>query len=291
MNKPKIVGIGELLWDVMPSGKRIGGAPLNFAFYAAQADADAAVVSAIGYDLLGDELAKDITGLGVDVSAVSRNNYPTSTVKVKFAKMGVPTYVISEGVAWDYLFPTQIALAKVQQADAICWGSLAQRSPISQKTILQLVDITSKKTLRIFDINLRLQYYTRELIEQSIRRCNILKLNEEELPIVCNLFKIVNNSIDVQIQKLLHMFSLQFVVYTRGADYSEVVGKDFYSVIPTPKRNVIDTVGAGDSFTATFTTELLYGYSPKICHQRAVDVAACVCMHNGAIAPITTKFK
>ena len=159
MGKPKIVGIGELLWDVLPAGRRLGGAPVNFAFYAQEQGAEACIVSAVGQDASGDELLGGIAALGLGVRAVQRNAHPTSTVEVTLDAAGVPAYRIREQVAWDYIERTAEADAAVAGAAVVCWGSLAQRNAVSRRTILALVDAAPVGCLRLFDINLRLNYY------------------------------------------------------------------------------------------------------------------------------------
>jgi fructokinase len=283
MKPPKIVGIGELLWDELPKGRRIGGAPLNFAYYASQTGADAAVISAIGSDASGDDLAAGIAGLGVDVSPVQRNGHPTGHVGVELQGNGVPAYNIFENVAWDFISEEPAAFELVRDASAVCWGSLAQRNPVSRKSILAFVDAAPKDALRVFDINLRQHYFSRAVIEDSLRRADILKLNEDELPVVCDMFSIDKES-ETRFQELLSRFALKYVIYTQGADGSEVHGTCSKSFIPTPKVHVADTVGAGDSFTAAFVSSLLRGRSVERCHRNAVDISAFVCTQDGAIA-------
>ena len=188
MGKPKIVGIGELLWDVLPAGRRLGGAPVNFAFYAQEQGAEACIVSAVGQDASGDELLGGIAALGLGVRAVQRNAHPTSTVEVTLDAAGVPAYRIREQVAWDYIERTAEADAAVAGAAVVCWGSLAQRNAVSRRTILALVDAAPVGCLRLFDINLRLNYYDERIVRDSLERADILKLNEDELPVVARFF-------------------------------------------------------------------------------------------------------
>lgn len=188
MGKPKIVGIGELLWDVLPAGRRLGGAPVNFAFYAQEQGAEACIVSAVGQDASGDELLGGIAALGLGVRAVQRNAHPTSTVEVTLDAAGIPAYRIREQVAWDYIERTAEADAAVAGAAVVCWGSLAQRNAVSRRTILALVDAAPVGCLRLFDINLRLNYYDERIVRDSLERADILKLNEDELPVVARFF-------------------------------------------------------------------------------------------------------
>ena len=194
MGKPKIVGIGELLWDVLPAGRRLGGAPVNFAFYAQEQGAEACIVSAVGQDASGDELLGGIAALGLGVRAVQRNAHPTSTVEVTLDAAGVPAYRIREQVAWDYIERTAVADAAVAGAAVVCWGSLAQRNAVSRRTILALVDAAPVGCLRLFDINLRLNYYDERIVRDSLERADILKLNEDELPVVARFFGLSRSS-------------------------------------------------------------------------------------------------
>ena len=286
MKKPKIVGIGELLWDVLPGGRRMGGAPVNFAFYAREGGADAHVVSAVGMDESGTELLDRISRLGIDTSAVERNDHPTSTVEVTLDGAGVPTYRIREEVAWDYIVQTPATDAAVAGADAICWGTLAQRNAVSRDNIAKIIAAAPKTCLRLFDINLRLDYYDETIIRQSLEAADILKLNEDELPIVARYFSLGNDP-EQAIRQLLKRFALRYVVFTEGSRGSRITaagGETSY--METPRVEVADTVGAGDAFTAAFAISLLKGLPLAACHRRAVEVAAFVCTQHGAITPL-----
>lgn len=291
MKKHKIVGIGELLWDVLPGGKRMGGAPVNFAFYTHVLGAEASVVSAIGNDASGDELLAQLATLGLDLSALQRNDHPTSRVEVVLDATGVPTYNICENVAWDYISCTQQALETLSNADAVCWGSLAQRAATSKASILQLVDAAPDTCLKVFDINLRLNYYDRTGVLGSIERADILKLNEDELPIVAR-FCGIEGDVEQQLARIIERYALRYIVFTEGAKQSRVMDASGHlSTLATPHVTVADTVGAGDSFTATFTTLLLQGLPMEECHRCAVEVSAYVCTQQGAIAPLPEKLR
>jgi len=291
MEKPKIVGIGELLWDVLPAGRRLGGAPVNFAFYAQEQGAEARVVSAVGRDASGGELLGGIAALGLDVRAVQRNERPTSTVEVTLDAAGVPAYRICEQVAWDYIERTPQAEAAVADADAVCWGTLAQRSEVSRRSILALIDAAPKECVRLFDINLRLDYYDERIVGDSLERADVLKLNEDELPVVARMFGLEGSG-EQCIAQLADRFALRYVVFTEGGRGSRVTAADGRtSYLPTPRVAVADTVGAGDSFTATFAASLMQGLPMEECHRRAVAVAAFVCTQHGAIAPLAEFMK
>ncbi len=272
-----VVAIGELLWDLLPSGKCIGGAPLNFAYWVTRGGCRGAIISALGGDSLGDELREDINDLGVDLSALQVNTSPTGTVEVVLSAEGEPSYIIHEGVAWDNIVDSQDAYRLVREADAVCWGSLAQRTQECREAILRLIDASPENCLKVFDINIRQSFYSWETLEKSLQRADVLKLNEDELPIVLEIFG------ESEIEGLMKRFQLEYVILTEGAKQSTVIGAGVCSVIPTPKVDVVSTVGAGDSFTATFVAEYLAGTPVPEAHRKAVEVSADVCTRAGAI--------
>ena len=286
MKQPKIIGIGEIVWDMLPQGKQLGGAPLNFAFFAKELGAEAYAISAIGEDALGDETLEKAKATGVDISLVQRNSLPTSRVLVTLDGNGIPQYEIVEGVAWDAINCGDQEKALVREADVICWGSLAQRSEGSRKSVLAMIDAAKEECIKVFDINIRQHFYNREIIEASLERADILKLNEDELPLVAELFGLDGSTIEVVVA-LIARYSLRYVVLTCGAAFSEVYdATGVVSHIATPKVEVADTVGAGDSFTATFVTLLLQQRPVTEAHAKAVEVSAFVCTQHGAIAPL-----
>ena len=282
----KILGIGELVWDVFPSGKQLGGAPVNFAYFAKELGAEAYPVAALGSDELGDEAMEVVRPSGLKLDFIQRNSLPTSRVLVTTDEEGVPQYEIVENVAWDAMECTPEILDLASQADVICWGSLAQRSRKSRESILAMVDAAPENCLRVFDINLRQKFYSKEVIEESLKRADILKLNEDELPVVSEIFAVEGSEAD-QIAHIIKRFSLRSIIYTQGAVCSEVYDvSGLVSRMDTPKVKVADTVGAGDSFTATYVTSILLGKTPAQAHELAVKVAAYVCTQNGAINPL-----
>ena len=286
MNKPIVVGMGEALWDVLPDGKKIGGAPANFAFHAGQAGMDSRVVSAVGTDALGEEALATLEGKGLNIEAVARVDFPTGVVNVSLGEQGIPQYDICEGVAWDNI-PFTPALANLaSQAQAVCWGSLAQRNEVSRKTIFNFLDAmpSDEERLKVFDINLRQQFYTLEIIEASCRRANVLKINDEELVLVSEMLRLGAGSPEVQCRSLMERYGLRILVLTCGANGSYVFTPVETSYRVTPKVQVADTVGAGDSFTATLVGELLRNTPVGVAHEHAVEVAAYVCTQQGAMA-------
>lgn len=282
----KILGIGELVWDVFPSGKQLGGAPVNFAYFAKELGAEAYPVAALGNDELGDEAMEVVRPSGLKLDFIQRNSLPTSRVLVTTDEEGVPQYEIVENVAWDAMECTPEILDLASQADVICWGSLAQRSRKSRESILAMVDAAPENCLRVFDINIRQNFYSAEIIHESLNRADILKLNEDELPIVSEIFNIEGTQAE-QIASIISKYNLKSVIFTQGAVCSEVYdAAGLVSRMETPKVNVADTVGAGDSFTATYITAVLLGKSIAEAHALAVKVAAFVCTQNGAINPL-----
>lgn len=286
MRPLKVIAIGEIVWDMLPTGKQLGGAPLNFAFFAKELGAEAYAISAIGCDALGDETLEAASQTEVCLDYVQRNALPTSRVLVSLDERGVPQYEIVEGVAWDAIECPDEAVALMRDAAVVCWGSLAQRSATSRTSVARMLAAAPREAIKVFDINIRQHYYCREVIEESLGHATILKLNEDELPLVASILGLEGDTRQ-QIEALLEHYSLRYVIYTHGADFSEVYSaQGDYSHIATPKVEVADTVGAGDSFTAVFVTSLLQGSTVAEAHALAVEVAAYVCTQAGAINPL-----
>ncbi len=281
--KKKIVGLGEVLWDMLPDGKKLGGAPCNFAYHAAQVgDNEGWGVSAVGNDELGQEILDNLKEKGVKF-IIPVIDKPTGTVKVTLDEKGVPNYEICKGVAWDYIpfTPDMEALAK--ECDAVCFGALAQRNKESYDTIHKFLEAVPEKTLKVFDINLRQDFYSKEVIEKSLKIANILKINDDEVAVIKDMFGMMDMSDEEALRKIKDEYGLQMVVETMGAVGSYVFADGETSWVPTPKVEVADTVGAGDSFTGAFISELLNGKSISDAHKKAVEVSAFVCTRNGAM--------
>jgi fructokinase len=274
-----IIGIGELLWDVLPSGKKAGGAPVNFAFHASQTGADAYAISALGKDSLGDELLQELNNNGIKY-LVEKVSYPTGTVDVKLDN-GIPHYTINENVAWDYIPLTDTMKQLAVQADAICFGTLAQRNHVSRNTTIELLKLAENCVYKLYDINLRQHFYSKELIENSLLYANAFKINEEEIEILKDLF-----SLRMENEQVCHWFisqyNLKLVILTAGSSYSTVCTFGETSTIETPRINVADTVGAGDCFSGVLITSLLIGKTLAEAHRMAVNAAAHVCSFPGA---------
>ena len=286
--RPLIAGIGELLWDVLPSGKMLGGAPCNFVYHAMQAGCGGYVISAIGKDELGDELLKVVHELMINNQYIQVNDFPTSTVTVMLNDKGHPNYTIHENVAWDHIQMTPEILKFSQDLDAVCFGSLAQRNLQSKSSIQSFLSLLRKDCIKVFDINLRQKYYSKGIIKRSCEVADIVKLNNDELPVISRYFGF-KGVIEMQLKQLLRYFSLRYVVYTMGEKGSIIMGKDEHSYLEAPKVVVADTVGAGDAFTGILTAGLLRGFSLLAVHKKATEIAAYVCTQKGATPDFIDK--
>ena len=284
MKKRYVVGLGEVLWDVLPEGKKLGGAPANFAYHAGQflGQDETIAISALGEDKLAEETIEALGEHGLNC-LLPRVPYPTGTVQVTLAEGGIPTYDIKENVAWDNI-PFNDEIQEVaRDCRAVCFGSLAQRNIVSRTTIQKFLDATPGDCLKIFDINLRQQFYTKEIIQDSIRRCNILKINDEELVLIGRMFGYPGLDIENKCWLILGKYDLDMLVLTCGTNGSYVFTPGNVSFQETPKVQVADTVGAGDSFTGSFVASILSGLSVPEAHKKAVEVSAFVCTQNGAM--------
>lgn len=277
-----IVGIGEILWDVFPEGKVLGGAPANFAYHVSQFGLEGFAVSAIGRDALGAEIMQVLNEKQLKTQ-ISATDYPTGVVQVTLDGKGIPNYEIREQVAWDYIPFTPELEALAGQTKALCFGSLAQRSEVSRTTIKRFVSAVPTDAMKIFDINLRQHFYNKALIQESLKLCNVLKINDEELVLLAELFECDCEPDEATARKLMRDYALDIVVLTKGTAGSHVFTADESSFMPTPIVTVADTVGAGDSFTAAFTASLLKGRSVTQAHEKAVEVSAFVCTQHGAM--------
>ena len=287
MNNTIVVGIGEALWDVLPEGKKIGGAPANFAYHVSQFGLPSRVVSAVGEDKLGAEILDNFREKKLNCM-IEQVPYPTGTVQVELDAEGVPCYDIKEGVAWDNIPYTNALEGLAHCTRAVCFGSLAQRSIVSRETINRFLDAmpVTDETLKIFDVNLRQGFYTKEILCNSFQKCNILKINDEELVTVSRMFGYPGIDLQDKCWILLAKYNLKMLILTCGVNGSYVFTPGNVSFVETPKVEVADTVGAGDSFTATFVAALLKGMSITEAHRLAVEVSAFVCTQNGAMPVI-----
>lgn len=288
--KRLVVGLGEVLWDMLPEGRKIGGAPVNFAYHAGQFGIDTMAVSAIGNDKLGEDTIAEMNGKHLNHIFPSVP-YPTGSVQVSLDEKGVPAYDIKENVAWDNIPFTNEIESVARSCRAVCFGSLAQRNAVSRNTIRKFIESTPSGCIRIFDINLRQNFYTSNVIRDSLELCNILKINDEEIMLVSRMFNYDSSNIENVCRTIMEGFSLEMVILTCGTKGSYIFTKGGVSFMPTPKVNVADTVGAGDSFTGSFCAAILRGLPVAEAHKKAVEVSAYVCTQNGAMPEIPESMK
>ncbi|HUJ30958.1 MAG TPA: carbohydrate kinase [Candidatus Acidoferrum sp.] len=278
-----IVGLGEVLWDLLPQGKQLGGAPANFAYMASLLGHRGVVASRAGTDQLGQELTRKLADLSLDRSFLQFDSgRATGTVKVHLDAGGQPAYEITQNVAWDFLewWPEWQRLAA--EADAICFGSLAQRSPQSRATIRAFLSGARPSALRIFDVNLRQEFYSADVLSESLRLANVAKLNDLELRVVIEELKLEFGSERSAAETLRRAFGLKLVCITRGVNGSVLVAENESDEHPGFPVRVADSVGAGDAFTAALAHHLLAGSSLKTTNEAANRMGAWVASHSGA---------
>jgi fructokinase len=281
--KHRVIGLGEVLWDVFPDGPRFGGAPANFACHAAQCGADVFVVSRVGEDELGEEAISFLSRQGVHTSAITRaRDLPTGAVQVELDEAGSPRYEIAAPVAWDAIEWSAGVADLAATANAVCFGTLAQRSNPSRGTILDFLRATPDEALRVFDVNLRQSFYSAETIRASLRLCNVLKLNDVELPIVAEACGASGWSPEVQMRVLCERYALRLAAMTRGPEGAVIVAPAQVSQCAGFRTQVRDSVGAGDAYTAVLTIGLLAGWELDAINEHACRVAAYACSQPGA---------
>ncbi len=287
MTRPVVVGLGEVLWDVLPDGDHFGGAPANVALHAAALGAEAWLVSAVGRDARGNAALARLDAAGVQRGAVPQlSEHPTGVVRVTLDRAGHPVYDIASASAWDHV-PWSAAVQEVaERADAIAFGSLAQRAPVSRATIRRAVAATRDAAWRLFDVNLRQDYYDAEVLTTSLEHANAVKLNDEELPVVARLCGLSAAPPVDQLRALCDRFALRLAALTRGPCGAVLVTPDQVCESVAPPTVVADTVGAGDAFTATLLIGMLAGRPLDEVSRRANAVASYVCSQPGATPPI-----
>jgi len=280
--RPIAVGIGELLWDVLPEGKQLGGAPFNFARHCAQLGLDAFPVSRVGIDELGNEALSLLESWGVETAYVSKDTISeTGTVQVAFDVEGKPSYEIRDGAAWDSLTLSDELLELAPRVDVVCFGTLAQRNECSQRAIYGFLDRMRPDALKLFDVNLRQAFYSSTVLEESLQRATVLKLSDEELPILKKIFSL-EGSVEDQLIGLKERFGLKLIAYTRGAGGSLLVNASSTDDHLGQTVEMEDTIGAGDSFAATLCVGLIAGWPLPKLNENANKVAAYVCSQRGA---------
>lgn len=289
-SQPLVVGVGEVLWDLLPSGKQLGGAPANFAYHAQQLGARSALISAVGRDALGDEILGRLRQLGIDTHSIAVDDqHPSGTVSVNLDSAGVPSYVIHENVAWDFLYFDDALRALAGTADVICFGTLAQRSRLSGSCIMDV--LTHTNALTIFDINLRQHYFTREIVQNSLREAAVLKINDEEVAVLARLLGL-RGAEDLR-RMLFDRYPLRLIAVTRGGKGSVLYPRDGqpHEHPGSAVTKLADTVGAGDAFTAALAIGLLRGEPLDRINDAANRLAAYVCSQRGATPPIPAELR
>ncbi len=281
-----IAGIGELLWDVFGSEEKLGGAPANFAWHAANLGAQAHIISTVGSDPRGDLAREKLKQAGLTTATIAVDpHHQTGFVKATIDSNGIAHYLFPDDVAWDYLQLTAAARNISDKLDAITFGTLAQRARQSRALIHSLLAELPQKCLRIYDINLRQNFYNRNIIESSMQLADIIKLNEEELPVLTKLFSLNGNK-ETQLKTLLAKYRLKLAILTFGGEGSLLVTPTEKDRHPGMKTKIVDTVGAGDSFTAAAIIDFMKGRSLAEINDHANHVAAFVCEHQGAMVKL-----
>lgn len=288
---PKIiVGIGEVLWDMLPGGKQLGGAPANFAYHAKALGSDNSVsyiISAIGNDTLGTEIQSQLNKLNINHTHLHISNaLKTGSVSVSLDNQGLPGYTIEQNVAWDFI--PKIPDNFQHPIDAICFGTLAQRSPVSRESIQNFLATLPETTLKIFDINLRQSFFSQKIIESSLTLANIFKINDDELKIISKLLNIPGNE-EQQLKTISRRYTIKLGILTRGSSGSLLYTENNTSVHPGFKIKSKDTVGAGDAFTAAVVIGLLKGFELDKINDCANQIASYVCSRSGATPELPAK--
>ena len=278
-----VVGIGEILWDLMLEGRRLGGAPANFIYHCHRLGAEGIVVSAVGQDKDGQEIVSRLEGLKVETAYLEMiSDYPTGTVSVQVNESGQPNYAIHGPVSWDYINWSQPLASLAIQCDAVCFGTLAQRNSVSRNSIQRFLGLTREDCLRVFDVNIREHYATEEIVRQSLKLANVLKLNDEELLTVVEMLGIDKKNESENVLQLIKDYQLRNVILTRGAAGSKIFSQNEISFCESQDISIVDTVGAGDSFTAVMVMGILHKMPTKKLHQHATRIANYVCTQPGA---------
>jgi fructokinase len=289
----KIIGIGEILWDVFPHGRKLGGAPANFAYFVKKLGQNGLVTSKVGNDFLGKEIMDSLFKLGLAGDFIQIDSeHPTGTVNVKIDDNGQPDYIINKNVAWDFLEFSDRWKKLAKEADVICFGTLAQRSLKSCRTIIDFLKMARSSTIKVFDINLRQNFYSLKTIVQSLELATILKLNTEELGILKNLMGYSSEKNDINFcRRLMNEYGIKLVCLTRGEDGSLLMNESDYYDHPGYKISVADTVGAGDAFTAAMVIQYLEGRTLEEMSNSANRLGSWVCSHTGPTPALDKEIK
>ena len=287
----KIAGIGELLFDVLGDAEHLGGAPVNFACHSESLGAQGLVITSVGMDDRGARALNLLGQRGMGTQGISvLDDYPTGFVSASLDQNGIASYHFPDDVAWDHLKLTDHVRLTCSELHAVCFGSLGQRSPQSRQTILDFLNQLPPETLRVFDVNLRQNFYSREILVDSMKRCTILKLNDEELPVIAEMLELEGDDVTL-LGRLVKRFALQLGILTRGGKGSLLVGADCESNHPGIPGEIVDTIGAGDAFTAAVTLGFLLKKSLEEINEHANRVASWVCGQSGATPQLPEELK
>lgn len=287
---PSIVGIGEVLWDLLPTSAKLGGAPCNFACHASQLGATASIVSCVGEDDFGARATNEIRERGVNIDAIGQCERDTGTVEVTLDAQGHPTYRILPDVAWDYLTWSESLAALASATDAVCFGTLGQRHDVSRQTIRQFLSATPQRALRILDINLRPPFLDDAVILESLRLANVLKLSDEELPLVAKVCGLIGEEREL-LEQLAEKFKLQVVAFTCGSRGATILGEKGVSQHQPTSVDTVDTIGAGDSYAAALAIGLLADLSYDTINATACQIAGYVCTQPGATPELPIELR
>jgi fructokinase len=283
MKRFTVVGLGELLWDLFPEGKQLGGAPANFAYMTSLLGDEGLVASRVGNDALGRAAARRLQRIGLKSSHIQLDSaHRTGTAKVEIDEAGQPTFEFAESIAWDFFQWTTDWNELAEKTDAVCFGSLAQRSPRSRATVRAFLQAVGKRTVRVFDVNLRQPFYSRETLDESLKICDIVKLNQDEIAAVPEILGHPADGEESAARWIRDTYKLKLVCVTRGEQGSLLVAEKHISNHPGCKVRVADTVGSGDAFTAAMVYHYLRGASLANLSEAANRMGAWVAAQTGA---------
>lgn len=283
----RIMSFGEILWDLLPGGRKVGGAPANFAYHCRQLGGDVRLLSRVGDDPLGKEILEYCAALDLSTELIETDDSaPTGTVDVRLGPDGQPKYTINEHVAWDSIEATDAAICRVSESDVIAFGSLAARSASNRRTLRTLIETIPSRAIRVLDLNLRDPFCDRENVEFVLAQANVLKLNDEELERIAVLFGLSGRSVEERLRELRERFRFRLVILTCGPDGSWLTDESEQVYTPGIRVDVADTVGAGDAFTAAVVMGMLHEKTLMKIGDRANRLGAYVCTQNGGTPPI-----
>ena len=289
-----IVGIGEILWDVLPAGKVLGGAPANFIYHTREIggeDVQPLLVSCVGKDPPGKEILERWNELALSREFISADKvHPTGAVAVTVDPQGKPVYAIGENAAWDFLPESPQLRELAATTDAVCFGTLAQRSPASRKTIQDFLRQVGSEALRILDLNLRVPFFSKSVIDESLSLANVVKMNDEEMRVLAGMFSIAGGE-DAVAAELMRRHPLRWVVLTKGEKGSVLYGAGRKYVHGGSQVKVVDSIGAGDAFAAAIAVGMLRNVNAEDLNDRANRLASFVCTRPGAMPPVPDEIK